>query len=108
MSKVGADSEYSQAFQEMDEDQYDFHAYCLRKQTLNAYIEYVNKTLIPSSITGLLLRLRRNHVLKDMLPDAAWFASRITCGITPGSLPPPRTPSRCVWTSLRMMSRIRS
>ncbi|KWU43445.1 N-terminal acetyltransferase A, auxiliary subunit [Rhodotorula sp. JG-1b] len=29
------------AFQEMDEDQYDFHAYCLRKQTLNAYIDLV-------------------------------------------------------------------
>lgn len=29
----------AQAFQEMEEDQYDFHAYCMRKQTLNAYIE---------------------------------------------------------------------
>lgn len=37
------DSGYSQAFQEMDEDQYDFHAYCLRKQTLNAYIECVQQ-----------------------------------------------------------------
>ncbi|GAA5824891.1 hypothetical protein JCM11251_005383 [Rhodosporidiobolus azoricus] len=26
-------------FQEIEEDQYDFHAYCMRKQTLNAYIE---------------------------------------------------------------------
>ncbi|GAA6015450.1 hypothetical protein JCM8202_002475 [Rhodotorula sphaerocarpa] len=29
------------AFQEMEEDQYDFHAYCMRKQTLNAYIDLV-------------------------------------------------------------------
>ncbi|GAA5902731.1 hypothetical protein JCM6882_004052 [Rhodosporidiobolus microsporus] len=26
-------------FQEIEEDQYDFHAYCMRKSTLNAYIE---------------------------------------------------------------------
>ncbi|BGO94951.1 hypothetical protein NBRC10512_000630 [Rhodotorula toruloides] len=26
-------------FQEVEEDQYDFHAYCMRKYTLNAYVE---------------------------------------------------------------------
>jgi hypothetical protein len=39
----------------MDEDQYDFHAYCLRKQTLNAYIECVNKNA--SSLLFLSARI---------------------------------------------------
>lgn len=33
----------------MEEDQYDFHAYCMRKQTLNAYIECVRALQCSSS-----------------------------------------------------------
>jgi len=37
----------AQTFQDIEEDQYDFHSYCVRKYTLKAYIECVS-CLLPT------------------------------------------------------------
>lgn len=39
-----------QIFQQWEEDQYDFHTYCMRKSTIQSYLKFVNRRTRPKSI----------------------------------------------------------
>ncbi|BGP27115.1 acetyltransferase [Rhodotorula toruloides] len=75
-------------FQEVEEDQYDFHAYCMRKYTLNAYVEM----------------LRFEDKLRDhpRFASAAKSAIEIYCRMhdSPSSFSVPRLPNGSITNGL--------
>ena len=47
--------EVEKHFADFDEDQFDFHSYCIRKMTLRAYVRHA--TLLPRCFPGLIAPL---------------------------------------------------
>lgn len=58
----------SKHFFDIEEDQFDFHSYCIRKMTLRAYIEMLRMVRLLDDTSCLAVSV---HLAKCLLQDAA-------------------------------------